>query len=224
MARIAIDGAAGSGKTTLGKSLGEKLGYIFLDAGTLYRAVTWEMLNIELETYDTMSLGMAVEEMRLNVSYENSQLQLTINGKPIPDDLHNDMINETVSVIAAYPTVRKVVRGVQSEIAQRDKVILAGRDIGTIVMPDADLKLFLQVSLEERANRRYKAMLEQYPMLTKEEVLDNLRRRDEQDITRRESPLRLADDAVAIATDGMDTEQTLNYVMAYIQKHKILEK
>lgn len=223
--RIAIDGPAGSGKSTLGTQLADKLGYVFIDAGVLYRAVTFEVLAEAVDINDATACALIGQRLRVEVTSDQdsrdsrtSRTQLRINDRLVGSELHTDSINQAVPVVAAHAEVRAAVRVTQAQIAQHEGIVFAGRDIGTVVLPDADLKLYLQVSLEERANRRFAGAVASDPRITRDHILEDLRRRDHLDTTRVESPLRMAPDAVMIVTDGMSPEA----VLAQALRHAVI--
>lgn len=201
---IAIDGPAASGKSTLGARLAKQLNYTFVDAGTLYRAITHEALARLLDIDDEAAMGRLARNIRLDINMHG------IN-------LHSEAVNRAVAVVAAHPEVRASVRRIQRDIAQNGRVVFAGRDIGTVVLPNADLKFFLQVSLKERVERRYSALVKTSPHITREQVWDDLLRRDELDSTRAVSPMRPADDAILIHTDGLSIDAALAVLLRYAQ-------
>jgi CMP/dCMP kinase len=208
---IALDGPAGSGKSTVGKRLADQLGYFFLDTGILYRAITRHALNENIAIHD----ADAVESYARSLSIEVHQLQpsfnFQINGQTL-DNLNTPEIDRAVPIIAAYHLVREKVRFMQRQIAARGSIILAGRDIGVVVLPHADLKIYLDVSLEERAARRYANQNE--PEISLEDVKQALLLRDQLDMTRAESPLQIAEDAVVVTTDGMTIDEVVALMMS----------
>lgn len=221
--KIAIDGGAGSGKSTIGTKLAETLGYLFVDAGMLYRAITSEMLNEAhfrgLDIQDEDAVADRLEKMGAGVLVlDDKKLSIHINRRIINENLHTETINRAVPIVAAYPAVRTTVRQLQAELAQHDGLVFAGRDIGTVVMPNADLKLFLQVSLEERVNRRYKSFLEIDPYISRDQIMQDMLRRDEMDSSRKESPLRPALDSILIDTDYLGINEVLDLVLNHARR------
>lgn len=208
---IAIDGPAGSGKSTIGAKLAAKLGYVFVDAGMLYRTITGAALANHINVYDEK----AVSDFAGLLSIEAGTSEMLLNGQPVPFDLHSDAINRDVPVVAAYPGVRACVRQIQQRMAQQEGIVFSGRDIGTVVLPHAELKIFLNPSLEERARRRYTSHSINNPDISPEHVLNDLKHRDWLDTTRSQSPLRIPEDAVVVNTDGMEIEDVLNLLMEY---------
>ena len=202
---IAIDGPAASGKSTLGARLADKLLYTFVDAGVLYRAITHEALSHKLDIHDEVAMVRVARHLRVEIDPQRRGILL--QGQSA--DLHSTAVNKAVAVISAYADVRESVRRIQREIAQSRAVVFAGRDIGTVVLPNADLKLFLQASLDERVERRYASLTQAGTNITREQLREDLRKRDDMDSHRSESPMRAADDAIIIDTDGMSIDEVL---------------
>ena len=203
---IALDGAAGSGKTTIGSMLAARLGYTFVDAGQLYRAIARQVLLSGVDAFDEEAVARVAEQCPIEVqtSPADNRPTILIHGEDLAhQNLHGKEINLLVPIVAAYPGVRRLIRKIQHQIATEGSVVLAGRDIGTVVLPDADLKIFLAVSMAERVRRRYQAT-GHIAGVTEQQILEDLQRRDELDSARAHSPMRVAADAVSIATDGME--------------------
>lgn len=212
---IAIDGPAGSGKSTVGKQLAARLGYVFIDTGIIYRAITRQALAANVDIADETALATIVNELKLSIERDGSQTRLHLNGAPVSQEFHTETVTRAVPTVAAHGLVRSAVRHIQHDIARHGHIILAGRDIGTVVLPDAELKVYLQASIEERAIRRHAALLTHNPDVQLTDVLDFMRERDKQDTTRHESPLRVADGAVVIETDNMSIESVVDCLMEY---------
>lgn len=215
---VSIDGPAGSGKSTIGQKLADQLNYMFIDAGMLYRAITEQVI---LETI-ALSDQQAVTDFaqQLSIEVENPlyagihEARILIEGIDIRTaPLHSSEINQAVPIIAAYPEVREIVRAMQRAIAAAGCCVLAGRDIGTVVLPQADLKIYLWVSLEERVQRRYEDARRSSSSLSREQIVLDLQRRDYLDSTRLESPMKIPEDAVVVKTDGMTPEEVVSYLL-----------
>lgn len=209
---IALDGPAGSGKSTLGQQLAADLGYVFLDTGTLYRAITRHVLNETINPEDAEAMTDYAAKLQLTILQMQPEFKFEINATQVTK-LNTPEIDKTVPIVAAYDFIREQVRIMQRKIATEGKLILAGRDIGTVVLPDADLKIYLDVSLEERAKRRHAKQND--AKRTLEDVREDMRLRDIADATREASPMRIAAGAVIIKTDGLTLEQ----VVAQVKQH-----
>jgi cytidylate kinase len=216
---IAIDGPAGSGKSTVGAMLADRIGHIFLDAGLLYRAITHEALANNLPPDDAVQMAGLAEALRVDIQATSTGSHLMlINGEDIAAGLHSDAVSRAVAIAAAHPEVRAHVRRIQMQIARHHRVVYAGRDIGTVVLPNADLKIFLYASLEERAARRYAALSQTSLNASLERIREDLRLRDEMDTHRAESPMKMADDAILLKTDGMTIEDVLEQLLSYARR------
>jgi cytidylate kinase len=205
---IAIDGPAASGKTTVGRMLAEKLGYLFFDSGLLYRAVTWAAIQQNIACDDEDALILLIDKIDLDVrSTQRGGRQsedVFIDGEVITEKLHSQEVSDHVSEVARHPKVRMAITGMSRNLGLKGKIVMVGRDIGTVVLPEADLKIYLDASLEERARRRYEEQKSKGDqIITFDEVLQNVRKRDEIDSHRAVSPLKVAEDAIVIQTDGL---------------------
>lgn len=209
---IAIDGPAASGKSTIGHYLAESLGHLYLDTGALYRAVTWAALQRDIPIEDEEAVTELAESLAIDVlpagSDDGRQYTIQIEGQDVTWALRSPEVDRAVSPVSAYPGVREALTRRMREIARRGDVVMVGRDIGTVVLPDADLKLYVTASAEERARRRYLERLAQGKIESYEAVLTSIRRRDRIDSSRAAAPLRPAEDAVHfdntdLSIDGM---------------------
>ena len=214
---IAIDGPAGSGKTVIGLWLARKLGYAFLDTGVLYRALTWLALRRGIPTSDPDALAAAAASASIDVlPHAERGYVVEIDGRDVTDELFAPDVNAEVSTVAAHPAVRRELLPVQRRIAARGGAVMVGRDIGTVVLPDAELKLYLDAPLGVRAQRRWAQERQQGGARALEEVLADLRRRDRLDSERATSPLRPADDAVVIETDRVTLDEEKARILALV--------
>jgi CMP/dCMP kinase len=202
---IAIDGPAGSGKSTVARAVAALLGWSFLDTGAMYRAVTWEALHRGVDVRDDDALAAVAEDVVLT-----TLPRVTVNGRDVEDEIRTDEINVAVSVVAANPRVRSSMVARQRELAAAQPLgtVVEGRDITTVVFPNASVKIFLTASLEERARRRG------------DEGEDSVARRDEADSTRVTSPLRQADDALVLDTTGRDVDDVAQEIVQWL-KHNL---
>lgn len=212
---IAIDGPAACGKSTLGKHLAEKLGYFFLDTGILYRAIARHTLNEQINVSDAAAVEAYAKRLTIDILQLHPHFDFRLNGSQV-SDLYSTVVDEIVPMIAGYRSIREKVRVIQRQIAANGRVILAGRDIGSVVLPDADLKIYLNPSLEERVARRFANQNRNHNSL--EAIRQALLTRDLADTARGESPLYAAENAVIIVTDGMAVEDVAALVLAYAQR------
>jgi cytidylate kinase len=222
---IAIDGPAASGKTTLGMLLAEALGYLFLDTGVMYRAVTWSALQRGVALDDEQALKELAEsadiDVRLPSKADGRTSDVLIDGKDVTWEIRLPEVEANVSVVSASPGVRQALTVQQHRIGLRGRIVMVGRDIGTVVMPDADLKIYLDASVEERARRRYEEVRQRGEQTSLGVILRGMRERDRIDSSRRVAPLRPADDAVILNSDGLDARQVLEEVLAMVQRGPI---
>lgn len=218
---IAIDGPAASGKSTIAKRLADDLGYLYFDTGVMYRAITWVALEQENSVDDEAKVTALAESVQIDVrppSQEDGRdCDVLADGEDITWQIRRPEVDANVSVVAAYPGVREALTVQQRRIGQRGEVVMVGRDIGTVVLPDADLKVYLDASVEERARRRYEELIARGDEISFEEVLSAMKKRDEIDSNRAVAPLRAAGDAVVMDTDDLDIDQVVANVAALVQ-------
>ena len=212
---IAIDGPAGAGKSTIAKMAAQKLGYIYIDTGAMYRAVAWRVLQEYTPPVSTEQIVSVLDDIDIKLSYdENKNMRVETNGTDVSAAIRTPEVTALVSQVAAVSEVRTKMVELQRAMAKCGKVLMDGRDIGTCVLPNADLKIFLTASVEERANRRARQMKEKGYDIDVEEIKKDIIARDEADMNREISPLKKADDALLLDT----TEMTIEEVLAAIVK------
>lgn len=212
---IAIDGPAASGKTTLGRRLGLALGCVFLDAGLLYRTITWEALQAGISLDDVNALAAIAAQLHVRVTPE----YIRINHKAPRRDLGEPNIDVAVPFVAQHPEVREHVRCIQQHIAMREPVVFSGRDIGTVVLPEIELKFFLDVELEERVERQFRR---HNGLLDREFLASIIEWRDTLDRERQHSPLKPAPDALCINATYFSAEDTFNVAWQHIERFMVL--
>ncbi|HUF53944.1 MAG TPA: (d)CMP kinase [Dehalococcoidia bacterium] len=217
--RIAVDGSAASGKSSIGRRLAQRLGYVFLDTGVMYRAVTWAALDRAIDLDDPRALTELAESLEIDVSVEDAdgQTRIAIDGLDVSERLRSQDVEDNVSIVSRVAGVRESLVALQRGIAARQPIVMAGRDIGTVVLPKADLKIYLDASLEERARRRHADFVEAGHEASENAVLEDIRRRDRIDSEREVSPLRPAGDAVVVNTDGLSLEQVMSRVIGLVE-------
>ncbi len=210
---IAIDGPAASGKSTVANRIAEKIGYLYFDTGVMYRAVTWMALQRDSSVEDEAAVTGLAESIPIDVqppSVEDGRdYDVLAEGEDITWEIRLPEVDANVSVVSAYPGVRAALTVQQRRIGLQGQVVMVGRDIGTVVLPDAELKIYLDASAEERARRRYEERIERGENADFEAILENMRRRDKIDSTREVAPLRAAEDAVVIDTDNLTIEEVV---------------
>lgn len=216
---IAIDGPAASGKSTIAKKMAEVLDYLFFDTGVMYRAVTWLALKNELSMDDEEKITRLSQDVQIDVQPPSKDdgraYDVLADGEDVTWEIRRADVEANVSVVAAYPGVRQALTEQQRRIGLRGKVVMVGRDIGTVVIPEADLKLYLDASVEERARRRYEECKARGDHVVLEEILSAMKKRDEIDSTRDVAPLRAAADAIILDSDGKTIQQVLDEAIAF---------
>ncbi len=214
---IAIDGPAASGKSTLAKRMAEALEYLFFDTGVMYRAITCAALSAGLSMDEEAKITALSQAAQIDVqpasADDGRDNDILLDGVDITWAIRRPEVDANVSVVSAYPGVRAALTAQQRRIGQRGRVVMVGRDIGTVVLPEADLKLYLDASVEERAQRRYDERLRRGDAISLDVVLADMRKRDEIDSTRDIAPLRPAHDAVILDSDHMTIEQVFAYAL-----------
>ena len=211
---VAIDGPAGSGKTTVSRELARRLGFEYLDTGAMYRAVALFLDELGIPPEDEERIDEALS--KVTMEYEKGKLYL--NGREVGEEIRSARAGVLASNYAKVPTVRKHLTRLQREIAKGRKIVVEGRDIGTVVLPDADLKIFLTASVEERARRRWKELAEKGEDVSYEEILEQLKKRDEQDSNRKVAPLKPAEDAVVIDTTNMSVDEVVEKLVKLVRE------
>ncbi len=213
---IAIDGPAASGKTTVGTRLANELGYLCLDTGVMYRAVTLAALQAGIRICDEVNITNLAEHIQIDVkpaSIEDGRaFDVLVDGKDVTWDIRLPEVNQYVSPVSAYAGVRAAMTLQQRRIGEQGNIVMLGRDIGTVVLPDADMKVYLDASVEERARRRYLEEINRGNQVTFEDILESLKRRDQIDSTRDIAPLKVADDAVVIDTENLCIEEVVHKI------------
>jgi CMP/dCMP kinase len=219
---IAIDGPAASGKSTVGEHVARKMDYIYLDTGVMYRAVTWAALDRGIPIEDDAAISQLAEDLEIRVlrPTEDDGRQVTVlaDGTDITWEIRSPRVNRGVSPVSAYPGVRQALTARQRAIGKEGGVVMVGRDIGTVVLPDAEVKVYLDASLRERARRRHLEDRRSGKESDLAEVMADLERRDQIDSTRAAAPLRAADDATIIDSTNMTASQVVERVLALVRQ------
>ncbi len=214
---IAIDGPAGAGKSSLAKALAAKLSYTYIDTGALYRAVAYKALSLGISVRDNESIINMLEETDIYFKHINGVQRVFVDGEDVSGKIRTNEISSAASTVSAIPEVRTFLLGLQREIASKENIVMDGRDIGTVVLPSADIKIFLTASSEDRASRRYEEQKNTASSVSYEEILSTMIQRDKNDSERSVAPLKPADDAVILDNSGFEPQQTIDAALKIIE-------
>lgn len=218
---IAIDGPAASGKSTIGLRLANALGYLFFDTGVMYRAITWLAFQRGIDVHDEAAVTALAQEAQIDVvpasKADGRSCDVLLDGQDITWETRSRRVDENVSIVAAYPGVRRALSQHQRRIGQRGRIVMVGRDIGTVVLPDADLKIYLDATAQERARRRHDEIIARGGKPNYEEILKRVLERDRIDSTRDVAPLKAAKDAIVLDSDQLNADQVFERVLALVK-------
>lgn len=214
---VAIDGPAGAGKSSISRRVAAELGYVYIDTGAMYRTVAVYAIERGIEP-DSEELIKELDKIDIDIRYESGALHVYLNGKDVTERIRENDASMGASAVAALPQVRSRLVAMQREMAKEGGVIMDGRDIGTVVLPDADLKIYLTASVDERARRRYEEYVNNGIECSYEELKRDVIKRDKNDMNRAVSPLRRADDAVEIDTTGNTFEQSVEIIKNMVKE------
>ena len=214
---IAIDGYSSCGKSTIAKALAKKLHFIYIDSGAMYRAVTLYFIRHQIDLNDPLLVEKALNSIHINFEYHNEQTFVFLNDEDISEEIRQMPVSERVSQVSAIKSVRTEMVRQQQRMGKSKNIIMDGRDIGTVVFPDATLKFFMTADPAIRAKRRYKELIAKGEKVSLEEIYENLALRDHQDTTREESPLIQAADAILLDNSTIDQETQLEFALSYIR-------
>ena len=214
---IAIDGFSSCGKSTVAKALAKELNFVFIDSGAMYRAVTLYIQQNQIDINDEQAVSTALENIHIDFIPNPEKTQILLNGTDVSDAIRTMEVSEYVSEVSALKAVRKAMVKQQQDLGMKRNIVMDGRDIGTTVFPNADLKIFMKASPQVRAERRFAELSAKGEVLTMEEVKENLSHRDHIDSTREESPLRQAEDAVVLDNSELNQVEQLNFVIQLVK-------
>ena len=216
MTSIAIDGPAGAGKSTIAKKVAKELGYIYVDTGALYRAIAYYLLTQKIDIEDTIALQAACDQITVTIAYENDVQQVYLNDDNVTPYLRTEETGNMASRSSAKAPVRAALLDLQRNMAKEYNVVMDGRDIGTNVLPDAEIKIYLTASSKERANRRYKELTEQGIAADFDQIEADIIERDARDMNREIAPLKQAEDAVLIDSSDLTIEEVVKTILSIV--------
>ncbi|MCR5143928.1 MAG: (d)CMP kinase [Lachnospiraceae bacterium] len=206
---VAIDGPAGAGKSTIAKAVAAKLGYIYVDTGAMYRAIALYLLNHNISSSDEKSIEAVLDDINVEIVYENQAQQVILNGENVSKEIRKEEVGNMASATSVYGCVRSKLLSLQRDLAAKSDVIMDGRDIGTCVLPNAQVKVYLTASVDCRADRRYKELVEKGENPNLEDIKKDISERDYRDMHRDIAPLKQADDAILVDSSDMTIEEVV---------------
>lgn len=213
---IAIDGPAGAGKSTVARLVAQRLGYLYLNTGAMYRAITLKALQNKISLDDGKKLAQLAEKS--NIAFDKHGEKIFLNGDDVSLDIRTPTIDRNISAVVKHPELRQVMVCQQQAIGEKHNIVTEGRDVTTVVFPDADVKIYLDASLEERAKRRQTELKQKGYELDVNQVQTDTAKRDEADIKREHGPLKLADDAILLDTTDMDIDQVVESILEVVKR------
>lgn len=215
---VAVDGPAGAGKSSISKIVAKKLGYLYIDTGSMYRSVTWAVLHNHIDVNNQKAVEALLPELDLTMEASDDSCKVFIAGQDVTDFIRTPQVNNAVSIVASYKGVRQYLVERQRLMAEAGGVILDGRDIGSVVLPNAELKIYLTASVEARAMRRYLEVKGTVNEQTLEDIKDSVMQRDDMDKNRKESPLIQVEDAVLVDSSEMTFDETVEHILHLVQE------
>lgn len=220
MYSIAIDGPAGAGKSTIAKTIAKKLNFIYVDTGAMYRAIALYFLRKGVDGQDAETIASMCPDIHVTLDYKDGEQQVLLNGENVSGYIRNEEVGGMASKTSAQPAVRAALLQLQRDMAKNADILMDGRDIGTHVLPNADLKIFLTASVDVRAKRRYDEMVAKGASCDLNEIKEDIKVRDHQDMTREIAPLKQAEDAILVDTSDMTIDEVVETVIGHFHKIK----
>lgn len=211
---IAIDGPAGAGKSTIARRAAKELSFIYVDTGAMYRSIALGLLKKGVDVSKEKELVEALSEITVTIGYENGEQQVYLNGENVSGLIRTEEVSRMASISSARPQVREKLTDLQRDLAKREDVLMDGRDIGTMILPHAQLKIYLTASVDTRAGRRYRELVEKGTECSLEEIRKDIEERDYQDMHRETAPLRQAEDAVLVDSSDMTIDEVVERIVA----------
>ena len=218
MKAIAIDGPGGAGKSTIAKKIAAELGFLYVDTGALYRAIGYYVLNKGVDVTDETGIVDLLASIRIDLRYVDTEQRVFLNDTDISGKIRTEAVSMAASAVSALPKVREYLLDLQRSLARQNNVVMDGRDIGTVILPDADVKIFLTASPEERARRRYEELIKKGISADYDSVLEDLKKRDYDDSHRKTAPLRPAEDSIHVDTTGNSLERSIEILTGIIKE------
>lgn len=218
MISIAIDGPAGAGKSTISKKVSNNIGFVYIDTGALYRAIGYYAVSNGIDPKDSKRVSEFLKGINISLDFIDGKQCVLIDGIDVSDKIRTPEISMAASNVSAIPKVREFLLDLQKNIALKNNVVMDGRDIGTVVLPNADIKIFLTASIEERAKRRYNDLIKKDKNIKFQDVLNDVKQRDYNDSNRDIAPLKPADDAIIVDTTGESLEQSVERLLSLIKE------
>lgn len=215
---VAIDGPAGAGKSTVAKQVADQLHYIYIDTGAMYRAITWKALQENIDAQDEEALAALLEQSKIRLEPGKNGQKVYLDDEDVSSAIRIREVTNQASVVASHEKIRLGMLTLQRDLARHSGVVMDGRDIGTHVLPDAEVKIFLSASIEERAQRRFKELQQKGQPITLAELMDEIRKRDKRDTERKIAPLRKADDALEIDSTGLTIDQVVQRIIQVVEQ------
>lgn len=221
MKSIAIDGPAGAGKSTIARKVAEKLSFIYVDTGAMYRSMALYFIRHDIAAQDEEKIAAACPDIDVSITYQDGEQQVILNGENVNGLIRTEQVSMMTSDTSKYPVVREKLLSLQRGLVEKENVIMDGRDIGTCVLPNADVKIYLTASAAERARRRYKEQTERGVDCDIKEIERDIIARDEQDMNREVAPLRQAEDAVLVDSSDMTIDQVVDEIIRIYQEKTV---
>lgn len=220
MYSIAIDGPAGAGKSTIAKTIAKKLEFVYVDTGAMYRAMALYFLRNNIDAFDENAINEACKNIQVSITYEDGMQQVLLNGENVTGFIRTEEVGNMASKTSAYKTVRATLLDLQRDLAKTANILMDGRDIGTNVLPDADLKIYLTASSKVRAKRRYDELIAKGEDADLNRIEQDIIIRDKQDMEREIAPLKMAEDAILVDSSDMSIDQVVTLIVAAFEEIK----